>query len=90
MSASPIVILMKLSGAGIMIGAYIKTAMRSFLPGKSRDILIYYSIEAARTLSASMTSTRQVAEYWQGLQATIEKLIPVEENMGGYELYQLP
>lgn len=29
-------------------------------------------------------------EYWQGLQATIGKLIPVGENMGGYELYQLP
>ncbi len=29
-------------------------------------------------------------EYWLGLQTTIESLIPVEENMGGYELYQLP
>jgi hypothetical protein len=30
------------------------------------------------------------AEYWQGLQTTIEKLISVEENMSGYELYKLP
>ena len=29
-------------------------------------------------------------EYWEGLQTTIEALIPVQENMGGYELYQLP
>jgi 4-amino-4-deoxy-L-arabinose transferase-like glycosyltransferase len=30
------------------------------------------------------------SDYWRGLQLTIEKLNPVEENMGGYELYQLP
>jgi hypothetical protein len=30
------------------------------------------------------------AEYWQGLQATLDALIPVGENMGGYRLYQLP
>jgi hypothetical protein len=29
-------------------------------------------------------------EYWQGLQTTIRALILVKENMGGYELYQLP
>jgi len=30
------------------------------------------------------------AEYWQGLQRTTEALIPLETNMGGYELYRLP
>ncbi len=29
-------------------------------------------------------------EYWEGLQTTIKILIPVEENLGGYELYKLP
>ncbi len=29
-------------------------------------------------------------EYWEGLQTTIKALIPVEEKLGGYELYRLP
>ncbi len=29
-------------------------------------------------------------EYWLGLQTTVEGLIPVEENIGGYKLYELP
>jgi len=29
-------------------------------------------------------------EYWMGLKATIAALIPVDKNIGGYELYQLP
>ena len=30
------------------------------------------------------------SEYWQGLHMVTKALIPVGENMGGYELYQLP
>lgn len=29
-------------------------------------------------------------QYWEGLETAIKALIPLKENMGGYELYQLP
>lgn len=30
------------------------------------------------------------SEYWDGLEDTLAALIPIQENTGGYELYQLP